>query len=501
VAGLTLRHGVGDELLALAAASSPSIDRTLRRWGDRSLRDLLASFAGVAPATPLQPRDDLWAVVQSSLAGYHSDVVAAAVVADLRADPVVPTSNHFGIDTVADSVQGTLLFSLRPGASRRSPTAVVFGFGSVSMNNFSYPLGLRLYDSVPHLPQRLPIFPNRLKQVVVAAAPPFDEDMITRARSRLASMDQLSSFSTEAADQVLADVFLPAADATTYAEQSARVNAALWSRTCPERSPGGAPFRDKFAEGGPPRFAQVPVEAVCAQLLQHDLAERGSLLHRLFFDTPVRERLLRRLDGAAACWRLADDTTGTLFFWGISAKGRRFPLRLVDGRLVGGDFSVIWEPGAIMEALEDGRLLPSLLTCFAVLAFARGLGCVGGYYQANYLPVMQAGIVHALGSGAMADAVARVPADLCLAGLQGLVREMADGSVLPVGPVELGGRGTGIDTAALSVRDASLLALTEVLGELVPNDRLPDDWARQLATENGRRWRRYRGRPAADRAI
>jgi hypothetical protein len=514
---------LGDQLLALAAQSSPAIGETIRRYGDRPLRDLLASLRP-SPVDGLQPLDDVVTAVEAEAAAHFGAGVAARVAAEVRADPIVPTSNHFGIETVAESAQATALFALRPGRPQSSRYVVVLGFGSVSMNNWSYPMGLQLYDPrhgrIEQLPQRLPIFPGRVKQHAVCAAEPFDEQMLRRAQARLWRMARsgaVSPFGARAAGEVLDMLTTPAMLApASYSAQSPLVNAELWRRM--------------FGSWRAGELIQLQMERVCARVLQHDLDDPNSLVHRLFFVDQVRERLLDVLDGALACWRRAElarrldepepgwhRSGGTTFFWGLTEAGRRVPLTVrragrtsllagVDDR--GRGWRVELSPGGIRHELEGGRLLPSLFTCFVVTALARGLSCIGGYYQAEYLPAMQAGVAHALAGSAdhrdAAGLVARVPTRICLAGVQGLVRELEGGAVVPAGPVELAGMG-GVgdrelaDVTAMPVRQACLIAFTELFDVLVPGADLPPGWAGRLARENAQR-RRRSWQPPADRA-
>ncbi|WP_084960758.1 hypothetical protein [Thermoactinospora rubra] len=480
---------LGAHLLGLAARHSPLVRDTLRRHADAPLSDLLARLRP-RPADPWQDREDLWRAVADQTALWYGPAVAREVVADLREHPIVPTSNHFGVDTFADSVQGTLLFALRPGAPRN---VVVLGFGSVSMNNLTYPMGLRLYDprhgDAGAVPQRLPVMPNRDKHRTVLTAQPFDLEMVTRARARLGRMrraGEVTAFCERSAAEILDAEYASARTLSlpAHALQAIRVNAGLWRRM----------FR-----GAPPaRLVQLAIEPICAALLDRDLRDPGSLVHQLFFVPRVREALLDGLDGAPACWS-REPSRGTVFFWGLSTAGRRVPLRL-DGELLTGvderGRRLTWKfhPDELVPALREQRLLPSLFTCFAVLAFARGLGCVGGYYQVGYLPAMQRGIVAALGVGEefrdVADRVAQVPTGLHLAGVQGIARALPDGSLIPAGPVEIAGAG-GLSAADLDalgsvpVREAHLAAFPELLDHLVPAADLPGGWARALAAENG----------------
>lgn len=501
---------IGDQLLGVVTRASPALRETLRRYGDRPVRELLATIrAGRSPG--LQSLDGFAAAVGAEAAAGFGRSVGAAVAEQVVADPIIATSNHFGIETVAESAQATVLFSLRPAAGGPPRYVVVLGFGSISMNNWSYPMGLQLYDSSRgRLPQRLPVFPDRVKQQAVCTVGPYDGQMLQRARTRLARMragGAVSSFGAHAAGAVIDEVLgspgtlaLP-----SYRAQSPVVNLALWRRML--RVPGLG------------ELVQLQAERVCARLLRHDLTDPASLAHRLLLAEEVRERLVAALDGTTGCWHRAElarrlaasapgevRTGGTVFFWGVTDGGRRVPLTLRRERrrwqLVGvddhgGHWRTELSPDGIRAGLDAGRLLPSMFTCFAVVAFARGVSCVGGYFQADYLPVMRAGILHALaGLPAHRDAaraVARVSTGLCLAGLQGLVRELDDGSVIPAGLVELAA--LGADSPALEaflampVRDAHLVALTELADVLAAAADLPPDWRGRLARENARRRR------------
>lgn len=501
-----------EQLLELAAHSSALMKNSLRAYGDAPLADVLGSL-GTPDTRAFQGRDDLWAVIGAQTEEYYGAEVARDAVAELRSDPMIPTSNHFGIDTFADSVQGTLLYALRPrpGGGRRR-TVVVLGCGSVSLDNLTYPMGLLLYDpgdgDVAGVPRRLPVFTNRFRRWTVGSVRPFDEQMVRRAHDRLHKMrlaGQITPFSARAAGEIL-DADLAVRDTLalpTYGHQAARINASLWRRMLART-------------GLPTRLVQLELEAVCAALLAKDLYDPASLVHRLLFAPAVREALLAGLDGARACWRREklrrrlDDPTddaqsrdGTIFFWGLTEDGRRVPLTVVPekgttaGRLAGIDerrrrWEWEFSADAIAAGLRDGRLIPSLLTCFAVLTFARGVVAVGGYYQAEYLAGMQRGIVAALRTEdeQVARRVAEVPTGVCLAGMQFAMRLLADGRGIPAGPVEIAGVG-GLaeqDLArieSVTLREAYLAAFPELFHHVAPDARLPADWVARLTAENG----------------
>jgi hypothetical protein len=500
-----------EQLLRSASEASTFVANHLLRHGDWRMVDYVRSLR-TGPDRSLQPRHELWQAIAAEAAAHYGEATAAIVVEELLGDPIAPTSNHFGIDTLADSVQGTLLFGLRPlpGGPRRR-TVVVLGFGSVSLNNLTYPMGLLLYDlcngKVSELPQRLPVLPGRLKQCTVSAVGPFDAEMVDRARSQLrrsCRSGERTTFCQQAADAALAAEFLSPRTLAlpSYRRQATHLNACLWRRM----------FRDPRDA---PQLVQLEIEAICARILQVDLFDDESLAHQLFFVPPVREAVLAELDGARACWRrdqlsrrLGQKESrpgpgGTIFFWGLSEGARRIPLTLhakgptlllagVDetGQVRSWEFS----PHVLAAALAARELLPSLFTCFAVVAFSRGFACVGGYYQVAYLPVMQRGICRAIGgvggNERAAELVSSVPSDGFLAGLQGIVSVADDGSVLPAGPLEVAAAGglAPADLVALeflTIREGSLAAFTELFAHVAPDVELPSGWTATLAAENG----------------
>jgi hypothetical protein len=482
----------GQHLLELAAARSELITHNLARYADAPLSAVLGQFRH-EPVAPLQNRDDLWEVIEQTASSYYGDMVASEAVAALRDEPILSTSNHFGIDTMAVSVQDTLLFAVRPGRRRRT---VVLGCGSVSMDSATYPMGLLLYDHVAgRLTHRLPVHANRFRRWMVCAAGPFDERMVGQARDRLPNMG-LTAFGRRAAARALDEVFADRAvlDQPSYGRQATAVNARLWSRM--------------FAPGTEPvGIVQLSLEETVTALLAKDLPDPDSLVHRLIFRPEVRDPLLAGLDGERACWRLDDlrqrlaggkpTGDGTVFFWGVTSDGRRIPLTVAGPRLAGVDSKQRrweWEltPDAIVEALTNGQLIPSLVTCFVELAFARAISCLGGPYQASYLPVMQravAAAVRRVDPGA-AELITAVPTRLPLADLQFAMRITHDNLGIPAGPLEIAAAGglTESDlhqiTDSVTVREAYLAALPDLFPQLVPDSPITDGWLEHIATEN-----------------
>ncbi|MGZ2356702.1 hypothetical protein LRE75_08405 [Streptomyces sp. 372A] len=498
-AGLTADAGGPGDALGLAAQHSSAFRACLDERGGQSLGAFVRTFAPPPPPWAARACEDLWPVIATHVEALYGAETARVAVAELRADPLIPTSNHFGVDTFADSVHGTLLFGMRPlprGRPRR--TVVILGCSSVSMDNLTYPMGLLLYepgDGEPSaIPLRLPLYPNRYRRWTAGSVPPLTAPMVERASRRLAACGRegrVGAATVRTARGFLRDDLGRAGvlELSQYGTQAAAINTALWGRLLP---------------AGGPRPLQLALEAVCAQLAAGDVRRPDSLLSLLCFDPRVRSEVLRLLDGQPACWRLDDldrrlgrpaggqSREGTVFFWGMREDGRRVPLThrarggqpWLEGRDEHGEeMRQPLAPEALAESLVQGRLVPSLLTCFTVLAFARGLTCVGGYYQAGYLPVMRDAVASAasLVDASLAERIREVPAAVHLAGLQCAALVTRTGSSGPAGPLELIAGG-GLTPSMLErvcgipVATAQAAALLEVLPHVVARKDLPDNW-------------------------
>ena len=140
-------------------------------------------------------------------------------------------------------------------------------------------------------------------------------------------------------------------------------------------------------------------------------------------------------------------------------------------------YSIPFDPASIGKALQQKHLLPSLFTCYATLSLARGIICIGGYYQSEYLPAMQKSVVNVLkNTPAMEDAAARIETVTTasyLSGMQTIMTRVEDHSLIPAGPVEIIAGG-GLDIKhieqlnRLTIKEAHMASLFETLPDVVP---------------------------------
>jgi hypothetical protein len=490
------------------------VDRTISQYGNLSLREYLTSFSCEIGAS-FQGRDELLDIVCRYVAPLLGKAVAKETLEDLAAHPIVLTSNHHGVDYYAQTLQARLIFSLRSISKTSSARTVpVFACGNIPLNNPTYPRGLLLYrcasgnlDAMPH---KLPLFPDRLKRTMVSAAPAYDETMVGSLQGRLDRMISQGSLPSDvgvAARNILVEVYRYAALGTVsdYSRQAVILNSLIWKRL--------------FAKGfSPPEMIYLELEKIVDALLALDLSNRSSLAWGVLFDPTLRENVLAELNGIKGCWNLdvlgqrsatialgethpgAGRYCGTVFFWGVDRAGRRIPLhtaRRSSGEVVfrgmddeGTALEILLTTDAISKSLQERQLVPSLFTCFLVLAFARGVCCVGGYFQCEYLPAMQRGLAAALqstpGYGDVAQAVLQVPTTLYLDGMIAVMSRIEDGLLIPAGLLEIiaGGGLTEEDIVtmlALKVREAHLADLFETVPDGAPPESRTTGWKRQLA--------------------
>jgi hypothetical protein len=491
------------------------VKRALDSYGQTPLVDYLRQTLTICNS-PLQSRNDLLEVVYRYAAPLLGETIAEQAAQELQTLPAVLTANHHGVDFMAQSVQGSLLFSLREVGSKPAKTVPVFACGNVALNNPTYPRGLLLYNADRQaaefkLPMRLPIFLDRDKRKSVSIVDAFDLKMIAKAQQRLAMWvrnKQLTPTLAATAAKILNEDYQDSVviGLKDYSQQAVVLNNRIWKRCFSEPEQA-------------PELVYLELEKITSLLLHVDLNNEDSLVWQVMFNPNLRAEVLSQLDGAKACWdrsKLArracqnldnpcalPSGSGTMFFWMVDAAGGRVPLSLMEGTdrvatLQGRDeqgnlWTIPFNPRDILQGLQTGKLLPSLFTCYTTIGFARGISCCGGYFQAGYLAGMQRGLMKVLCKLAdcaeFAEHLSQVPSDIYLSGMQMVMRHLDDNLLLPAGPIEMIASG-GLSQVqlkrvrSLNVLDTHLAGLMETLPDFQPREDRPDNWCLLLARES-----------------
>jgi hypothetical protein len=509
-----------DHFLEVTLQQSPVLNRIVNDYGDATIQEYLESLRPNADGC-YQDRDDLIDIVYHYTRRLLGDEVATRTARDFAKNPIVLTANHHGVDYFSHSFQASLLFSLyRHRSVGHLTTVPVFSCGNIPLDNATYPQGMFFYsgnrEQLDALPMKLPVFPNRLRRQLVSRALPFDREMVERSESRLGKMiqeAQIGSTPGQAAGCILAEDYRNPSvlDQSSYSDQAVLVNNRIWKRLFHPDS--------RLTE-----LIYLELEKIVEKILQIDLRNENSLIYQVMFDPRLREAVLHELDGARACWNLdalkkrnlfgqVNDSdrvyangNGTIFFWGINNTHRRIPLFLSSSghqssALIGIDdhhqsWQLTFSPDSILAALGEGRILPSLFTSFLVLSFARGVRCLGSYFQGEYLPHMQKGLVRALKGitefQQIAEQVAIIKSNFYLSGMLPVMTLIENELMVPAGPAEIiAGGGLGpIDiekVLSVTVRDAQIASLLETLPDFVPWLAKSTDWKSQIANDSLKR--------------
>ncbi|MCB1853100.1 MAG: hypothetical protein KDI83_20390 [Gammaproteobacteria bacterium] len=468
------------------------LDRVLGKYGALSVADYVATLFET-PSASLQKRSDFTVLVADMVSKVLGPEIAAAAAEQLATDPVVLTANHHGLDTFAQSLQTNLLFSMCPHRAGKMLSVVpVLACGNVPLNNLTYPRGLLVYgltgDAAQSGMMRLPLFPDKYKRRMVSRVSPFDQSMVERLQKRLETPPLSHAISPRVVgylQQTLATDFklVAASGHLSYSAQATHINALLWRNLFSVREEA-------------PVLLYIELEQIAAHLLLQDLLDQDSLASTLLFDGDVRSVLLEQLNGVQGCWTLTSrsaamagvelpsgDNGGTLFFWGVDESGLRVALApdisetgewtLRGTGQKGGSWSVPLTAVAISDELKAGRIIPSLFTSYMLLSLARGITCIGGYYQAAYLPEMQRGVVEALCASThhngveKAKIVSRANTDKYLSGMQTVTVRAGDRRT-PAGFAEIAAAG-GLarqhlrSMAGVTVLDAHIASLADTL--------------------------------------
>ena len=176
-----------------------------------------------------------------------------------------------------------------------------------------------------------------------------------------------------------------------------------------------------------------------------------------------------------------------MFFWGVDAKGRKIPLGITENVKGAGaelrgidDSGELWTfpftPAEIVRGLQDGHLLPSIFTSYLLVSIARGVSCIGGYYQADYLPIMKTAVIDTLrsNSGKSVKTIDRgkLRPDLYLSGMQ-MIGLKTDGQLLPAGPLEIIASG-GLNAeqcqqvGEVTVLQSHIASLYDTMNDVIP---------------------------------
>ena len=443
--------------------------QALSKYGPLTLAHY-AQTIRLAEGDPIQPRRevaDAFFVSTERVLGVSTAQIVARQVLEV---PSVLTGNHHGVDFKGGISQGTRVFGLAVDADSEIP---VLACGNIPLNNITRPMSISLANG-----ERINVFPNKYAHHLVSATPKFTEDMIAKALAATGASHRSGKLSDIEAQVIEAMLREDYSDpgvlrAKDYSDQSVLVNRSIWRDK----------VHSKDARREVPGLVYLEFEDVVKNLLVKDLPNQNSVLHQLMFDPKLRATALKNFSGIDGCWnndamkvldskadpelrKKALEDAGTVFFWGIDAKGGRYPLSIQEResstylvRMDKNDPSADFEltPENILARLSEGtqtgkKIIPSLFTAFSEISLVHGFKCYGGYRQIEYLSEMKEAMVASLwesGRVNWAEKVETIPTDSFITGLLVSGAKYPDGIIRRAGVVEIAAKG-GFDSRDLA---------------------------------------------------
>jgi len=484
----------------------PGVSKTIQEREQLSLYEYAEGLFQHS-AKSIQPRDDLIEVIGAYSGRLLGRETAALLQRHFEETPVVLTANHHGVSYKTITLHGQIIFALPrifDTSAEGIPVVPVLACGIVPLNNVTFPRGIALAREIEVAisPEskiktflKMPVIPGKFSQSMVSVAGPITESMVSRAlkvAEKLFRQGVILECERNAIVSLLGEEYsrTEVLSQPDYSDQAVILNRSVWRRVF-----------SAAVRKGLPDMAYLEMERVVSALMEKDILNPESLMHNIFFDPVLRTEILGRLDGKRGCWdhqKLvhlsgfngdhhpgggAFRGCGTEFFCFVDDRGRRVPGMLsragssltLRGIAPGKDISLPFTPEALCNGLRQRRLIPGLFVSFATLAFARGLKCIGGFMQVEYLPTMQRSLVQALecrGLHDWAQNVAQVPTANFVTGMNVAFSVYPDGDVKPAGAVELiaGGGLTEKDLEkirAIPVYEANMSGLLESYSEVV----------------------------------
>ncbi len=254
-------------------------------------------------------------------------------------------------------------------ASKAKSRLLSLSCGTIPLSNNLFPRGLfignqpiafvsRKYDSCTPLTCP-PIKPEALQNILRTL-----EESNILAPEREIILSKLDSILT------------PMLDTDIFWRQISILNSALFKNM----------FSDNDSDNDHQYF-MIPAEIIAKELIEsHCKGETDLWLLRNLFQPKTLRLLYGTLNGVRGFWNTLNQS-GTFFFWKVDKKGRLHRLNLNENNLVDDQNLNFCElsPIAILEAIEQQRLMPSISFAMLVTIFQFGIQNFGGLLQFDYL--------------------------------------------------------------------------------------------------------------------
>lgn len=361
----------------------PLLREILRERGGEFLKDFVhANLKNLSQPTETRKREFL-SVIQEILSERLGESVASAAVAQLDRYYGASSADHHGSINSSLAVSSNLM--LASGYEVFQDPLIQFlpvlSCASVSLNNDDYPRGLLFHASGDFSLQKLSLLPSNSHNCLVYNFRPYVlEEVIKlegvlrqKVRKGIVNAGEAAKFQDLLVHVYKRPEILGAKD---LCEQFTKINYHLW--------------RDYFHNSESVKdLLYIELEELVRRLLICYHLEATTFFQHFLFDDSLETSLRKPLRQAME--HFMQPGVSTHLFWGVSSKNYRLKLTLKEGYLVSeeGDFSLSFTPESVKQALLEKKLMPNLLTTYALIHLYYSFNCLGGFNQIHYLDAMQ----------------------------------------------------------------------------------------------------------------
>lgn len=378
------------QIKARVFEKTPILQETVEKLGKKSLFEYAKSYPeNHLSSQALARRQELITIVSVRAEQLFDQTTAQSIARQLGKYFFVSTADHHGPICHPFWLNANLLAATQASTLEN---ILVFSCATVSLNNSSVPRGLIFHSDAKNYEQlhQLSFFPASENQRPVFGMRAYIKTDLARLKKNIWSKVQDESVRMAVAEKIikLIDEVYGAAEAfaaPNFSSQISVTNAKLWQRFFPVNQTV-------------PRLIYLDQESITTELLLSHHLTADTIISQMILDTSLAPMIVKYFDGIRGGFSLAEKK-GSYLFWALPAGSKYRQQLWLDGkelRTTDGAFCVPLEADAIMEKLQTGELIPTILLTFLILSFYYGLKCLGGFLQPSYLTATKTAYIRML---------------------------------------------------------------------------------------------------------
>lgn len=363
-------------------AERPILRTLIAQHGTRTLHEYASQYVADT-GYPAARRDEIIGVIARETERLFGTELSRTISEQLNREYIVNTADHVGPVTHSWFVSTSALIGAT--LSQGSRAIITLACSNVSLNNTSFPRGVLFHTQKGSeiREQRLSFLPSDSHAASVYGFRAYTRDEIHKIHKLLREKVRARDVPQSVADKLvtLIDTVYGTESAlsqASFADQVSTTNRTLWQHM--------------FSNEQVPELVYLEQERIVIDALTRFHLTGRSVVSKILFNPEYTALAASHFDGVPSAYVLSEKK-GTFLFWGASKDtSYRVSLWYKDGALESSDGTVRipLTPESITRALNDKRIVPSLLLTFILLSFHYGLNCLGGFNQIHYVTAMKA---------------------------------------------------------------------------------------------------------------